>query len=57
MNTLGAISSYMVAMQQLQLNVIKQNNETSQQIVEILTDASRMAPISEDKGSQIDINI
>ena len=57
MNTLGAISSYMIAMQQLQLNIIKQNNEATQQIVEMLSDASRMAPISEDKGSQIDINI
>ena len=57
MNTLGAISSYMVAIQQLQLNIVKQNNEATQQIVEMLTDALRMAPISEDKGSQVDINI
>jgi hypothetical protein len=57
MNDIGSISSYMLSIQQLQLNIIKQNIEASQQIVEILTDASRTAPISEDKGSQVDINI
>lgn len=57
MNTLGAISSYMVAIQQLQMSIIKQNAEATQQIVEILTDASRSAPVSENKGTQIDINV
>ena len=57
MSSIGAISSYMLAMQQLQMNIIKQSNDTTQQIVEILTDTSRTAPISEDKGSQVDISI
>ncbi len=57
MNTLGAISSYMVAIQQLQMSIIKQNAEATQQIVEILADASRSAPVSENKGTQIDINV
>ena len=57
MNSLGAISSYAVAMQQLQMNIIKQSNEATQQIVELLLDASRSAPVSENKGTQIDINV
>lgn len=57
MNTIGSISSYIVAMQQLQMNIIKQNNEATQQIVEILTEVSRSAPLSENKGSQLDINV
>ena len=57
MNSLGAISSYAVAMQQLQMNIIKQSNEATQQIVEMLLDASRSAPVSENKGTQIDINV
>jgi len=57
MNGLGPISSYAVAMQQLQLSLIKQSAETTQQVAEMLLDASRMAPTSEDKGTQIDINV
>ena len=57
MNGLGSISSYIVAMQQLQMNIIKQSNEATQQVVEMLLDASRSAPISQDKGTQVDINI
>ena len=57
MNSLGAIGSYAVAMQQLQMNIIKQSNEATQQIVELLLDASRSAPVSENKGTQIDINV
>ena len=57
MNVINSISSYMVAMQQLQMNIIKQSTESAQQIVEILNDATRSAPISENKGTQIDINI
>lgn len=57
MNGLGPISSYAVAMQQLQLSLIKQSAEATQQVAEMLLDASRMAPTSEDKGTQIDINV
>lgn len=57
MNALGAISSYMISMQQLQMSIIKQNAEATQQIVEMLSDASRSAPVSENKGTQIDINV
>ncbi len=57
MNGLGPISSYVVAMQQLQLSLIKQSAEATQQVAEMLLDASRMAPTSEDKGTQIDINV
>ena len=57
MNSLGPIGSYAVAMQQLQMSIIKQNVEATQQVVEMLLDASRSAPVCEDKGTQIDINI
>lgn len=57
MSEIGAISSYAVAMQQLQLSIIKQNAETQQQIVELLLDPNRTAPASSDKGTQIDLNI
>jgi hypothetical protein len=57
MNSLGAISSYVVAMQQLQMSIIKQNAEITQQVAEMLLDASRTAPVSEDKGTQIDNKI
>ena len=57
MSEIGAISSYALAMQQLQLNLIKQTADTQQQIIETLFDPNRMVTASSDKGSQIDINI
>ena len=57
MNSLGPIGSYAVDMQQLQMSIIKQNIEATQQIAEMLLDASRSAPVCEDKGTQIDINV
>ena len=57
MSELGAISSYALAMQQLQLNIIKQTAEMQQQVVETLLDPNRMVTASADKGTQIDIQI
>ena len=57
MDGIGAISSYALAMQQLQLNIIKQNAEMQQQVVDILFDANRSVPVSQDKGSVVDVSI
>ena len=57
MSEIGAISSYALAMQKLQLNLIKQAAEAQQQLIETLTDPERMTTISSDKGSHLDINI
>ncbi len=57
MDGIGAISSYALAMQQLQLNIIKQNAEMQQQVVDILFDANRNVPVSQDKGSVVDVSI
>lgn len=57
MGEIGALSSYALAMQQLQLNIIKQNSEMQQQLVETLFDSARTAPTSADKGTMVDINV
>lgn len=57
MSEIGALSSYALAMQQLQLNIVKQNAEMQQQIVEVLLDPERTAPVSTDKGTQVDLSI
>ena len=57
MDGVGAISSYALAMQQLQLNIIKQNAEMQQQVVDILFDANHNVPVSQDKGSVVDVSI
>ena len=57
MNEIGAIGSYALTLQQLQLSIIKQNAEMQQQVAEILLDSERTAPGSSDKGTTIDINI
>lgn len=57
MNEIGAIGSYALTLQQLQLSIIKQNAEMQQQVAEILLDSERTAPVSSDKGTMVDINI
>lgn len=57
MDGIGAISSYALAMQQLQLNIVKQNAEMEQQVVNILFDANRTAPASSEKGTIVDVSI
>ena len=57
MDAIGAISSYALAMQQLQLNVIKQQAQADQQLAEMLLDASRTVSPSSDKGTVVDISI
>ena len=57
MAEIGSLSSYALAMQQIQLSIIKQNAEIQQQVVEILLDPNRMVSASADKGTNIDFSI
>ncbi len=57
MAEIGSLSSYALAMQQIQLSIIKQNAEMQQQVVEILLDPNRMVSASADKGTNIDFSI
>lgn len=57
MNGIGALGTYALTMQQLQLNIVKQNIEMQQQIAEILLDPDRRVPVSADKGLQADFSI
>ncbi len=59
MSDLGAISSYALAMQSLQMSLIKTNIEAQQQAVEILLnpDNSRVVSASETLGQNIDISV
>ena len=57
MGELNTINSYNIAIQQLQLNLIKQTVETQQQLIETLLDPECMIHLSNDKGSYLDINI
>ncbi len=54
---LGALSSYMLAMQQMQMNLIKTNIEMQQQVAEVLLDPSRMVSISDTVGTAVDISL
>lgn len=57
MNEIGSITSYVASMQQLQMSLIKQSQETQEQLIEVLMDAARSVPTSSDKGNSLDINI
>ncbi len=57
MNEIGALSSYALAMQQVQVNIIKQNAEMQQQTAEILLNPDRMVSASADKGQIVDMNV
>lgn len=55
MNIIDSLSSYVASMQQLQMSIIKQNQDVQQQMAEILLDASRSVPVESDKGVNVDI--
>lgn len=57
MDAIGALSSYALAMQQLQMNITKQSISADQQLAEVLIDASRAVSASPDKGVNVDISI
>lgn len=59
MSDLGAISSYALAMQNVQMSLLKNAVEAQQQAVEILLnpDNSRVVSASETLGTNIDISI
>ena len=57
MDAIGALSSYILSTQQLQMNIVKQSMEAEQQLAEVLLDASRSVAASTTKGTQLDISI
>ena len=59
MSNLGAISSYALAMQNVQMSLLKNAVEAQQQAVEILLnpDNSRVVSASETLGTNIDISV
>ena len=59
MSDLGAISSYALAMQNVQMSLLKNAVEAQQQAVEILLnpDNSRVVCPSETLGTNIDISV
>lgn len=59
MSDLGAISSYTLAMQNVQMSLLKNAVEAQQQAVEILLnpDNSRVVSPSETLGTNIDISV
>lgn len=57
MSELGAISSYALAVQNMQISLIKTQIDMQQQSVEILLDSSKSVPSSNYLGQNIDISI
>lgn len=59
MSDLGAISSYALAMQNVQMSLLKNTVEAQQQAAEILLnpDNSRIVSASETLGTNIDISV
>lgn len=57
MSELGAISSYALAVQNMQMSLIKTQIDIQQQSIEILLDSSKSVPSSNYLGQNIDISI
>lgn len=57
MSEIGALGSYALAMQQIQLSIIRQNAEMQQQVAEVLLDTNRTVTASVDKGVCVDVSI
>lgn len=54
---LGAISSYNLAVQNMQMNLIKQNMDLQKQAIEVLFDTSRTVAPSGTLGQNVDVSI
>ncbi len=57
MSDLGAISSYALAVQNMQMSLIKNQVEMQQQALEILLDPERTVPTSSSLGQNVDISL
>ncbi len=57
MSELGALSSYALSVQQMQLSLIKNSAETQQQLIEVLFEDNRSVPVSSEIGQNVDISI
>ncbi len=57
MSELGAVSSYALAVQNMQMSLIKTQVELQQQAVEVLLDSSQSVPVSSNLGQNIDISL
>ncbi len=57
MAELGAISSYALAVQEMQMSLVKQQIEMQQQVIETLLDPDRSVPSSSTVGTNVDISL
>lgn len=57
MSDLGAISSYALAVQNMQMSLIKNQVEMQQQALEILLYPERTVPASSSLGQNVDISL
>lgn len=57
MSELGALSSYALAVQNMQMSLIKNQVEMQQRAIEILLDPSSSVPVSDTLGQNIDISL
>ena len=57
MAELGAISSYALAVQNMQMSLIKNQVDLQQQAIEVLLDSSRMVSTSATTGQNLDLSI
>ena len=57
MSELGAVSSYALAVQEMQMSLIKEQIEAQQQMVEVLLDPDRSVPTSSTVGKNVDISL
>ena len=57
MSELGALSSYALAVQNMQMSLIKNQVEMQQQAIEILLNPERSVPVSSSLGQNLDISL
>lgn len=57
MSELGAISSYALAVQEMQMSLIKEQIEAQQQMIEVLLDPDRSVPVSKTVGQNVDMSL
>ncbi len=57
MAEIGALGSYALAVQEMQMSLIKEQIEAQQQMIETLLDPDRSVPTSSTVGKNVDISL
>ncbi len=57
MSEFGAISSQILAIQEMQLSLIKNQSDMTEKLVDIVAESIQSVPVSQEVGAKVDVSI